>query len=62
MLDVLSTNRANILESLNRFRRELDYLEEKLSGEESHALNMALNKSAEHQRALVANRLQREAR
>ncbi len=60
MLDVLSTNRAYILESLNRFRKELDSLEEKLSGDETLALNIALNESAEHQRALVASSLQRE--
>jgi prephenate dehydrogenase len=60
MLDVLSTNRANILESLNRFRKELDSLEEKLSSDETLALNIALNESAEHQRALVASSLQRE--
>jgi prephenate dehydrogenase len=61
MLDVLSTNRDNILESLNRFRKELDSLEEKLSGGESETLNIALNESAEHQRALVAGSLQRQA-
>jgi prephenate dehydrogenase len=60
MLDVLSTNRAYILESLNRFRKELDSLEEKLSSDETLALNIALNESAEHQRALVASSLQRE--
>jgi prephenate dehydrogenase len=60
MLDVLSTNRTYILESLNRFRKELDSLEEKLSGADSHALNIALKESAEHQRALVAGSLQRE--
>jgi prephenate dehydrogenase len=60
MLDVLSTNRAYILESLNRFRKELDSLEEKLSSGESHALNIALNESVKHQRALVASSLQRD--
>jgi hypothetical protein len=60
MLDVLNTNRAYILESLNRFRKELDSLEGKLSGAESHALNIALNESAEHQRALAAASFQRE--
>ncbi|MEE9189052.1 MAG: prephenate dehydrogenase dimerization domain-containing protein, partial [Anaerolineales bacterium] len=59
MLDVLNTNRAYILESLNRFRKELDSLGEKLSGGEFHSLNIALNESAEHQRALVAGSLRR---
>ena len=59
MLDVLSTNRAYILESLNRFRKELDSLEGKLSGAEFHSLNIALNESAEHQRALAAGFLRR---
>jgi prephenate dehydrogenase len=61
MLDVLNTNRAYILESLNRFRKELDSLEGKLSGAETHALKFALTESAEHQRALVAGSLRRVA-
>lgn len=61
MVDVLSTNRAYILESLNRFRKELDSLEEKLSKGESDALNIALKESAERQRALVTSSLHRQA-
>jgi prephenate dehydrogenase len=61
MVDVLSTNRAYILESLSRFRKELDSLEEKLSKGESDALNIALKESAERQRALVTSSLHRQA-
>lgn len=61
MLDVLSTNRVNILESLKKFRKELDSLEEKLSHGEFEALNTALMESAEHQRTLVTGPLKREA-
>lgn len=61
MLDVLNTNRANILESLKRFRKELDSLEGKLSSGEFEALNITLTECAEHQRTIVASSLKRQA-
>ena len=53
MLDVLLTNRGNILESLARFRRQLDDLESKLSADETTALKQALDRGALRQRELV---------
>lgn len=53
MLDVLVTNRENILESLARFRRQLDNLEGKLSADETAALKQALDQGALRQRELV---------
>lgn len=53
MLDVLLTNRENILESLARFRRQLDDLEGRLSAHETVALKQALDRGALQQRELV---------
>jgi prephenate dehydrogenase len=53
MLDVLLTNRENILESLARFRRQLDDLESRLSADETTALKQALDRGALRQRELV---------
>ena len=55
MLDVLKTNHANILESLKRFREELDRLEGDLSNGEFEGLKNALMESAEHRNKLVAS-------
>jgi prephenate dehydrogenase len=53
MLDVLLTNRENILESLAGFRRHLEDLEGKLAAGETAALKQALDRSAMRQRELV---------
>lgn len=53
MLDVLTSNRENILEGLDRFRRQLDALEEKLSRNEIEELKLALNQSASRRRELI---------
>lgn len=53
MLDVLSTNRENILEGLDRFRRQLDVLEEKLSRNEIGSLELALDLGASRRRELI---------
>lgn len=57
MMDVLSTNRGNILESLKKFRQGLDKLEGQLTRGEFQALHTALDQSAERRRSLVANPL-----
>lgn len=53
MLDVLFTNRENILESLAQFRRQLENLEGKLAADETAALKQALDRGALRQRELV---------
>ena len=53
MLDVLLTNRENILESLARFRRQMEDLEVRLARDETAALKQALDRGALRQRELV---------
>lgn len=53
MLDVLSSNRDNILEGLDRFRRQLEALEEKISKNEFESLELALNQCANRRRELL---------
>ena len=54
MLDILTTNRANLLEALQRFRTSLDQIEACLTGPEGGAeLAQALNRGAERQNQLV---------
>lgn len=53
MLDVLSTNRDNILEGLGHFRRQLDALEENLSAKEFNDLELALNQAASKRKELI---------
>ena len=55
MLDVLVANRANILESIIRFREALDDLEENLSQGDFLALKSALDHSAYRQRKLLGS-------
>jgi prephenate dehydrogenase len=55
MLDVLVTNRGNILESLIRFREALDNLEEHLSEGDFHELKSSLDQSATRQRELLGS-------
>lgn len=61
MLDVLNTNHANILESLKRFREELDHLEGILSSGELKGLEIALMESAEHHNKLITSSHNKEA-
>ena len=53
MLDVLTTNRENILESLAQFRKQLDLLEEQLSRNEMSILKQSLEKSALRHKQLI---------
>lgn len=53
MLDVLATNQDNILAIMSQFRRQMDYLQEKLANGGIDALEQALNQSAEQQRDLI---------
>ena len=53
MLDVLTTNRDNILESLAQFRKQLDLLEEQLSRNEMSILKQSLEKSALRHKQLI---------
>ena len=61
MLDVLETNRKNILESLVRFREQLDQLVEHLSNDDYPPLMRALEDSAEKQRKMAASSMRGEA-
>jgi prephenate dehydrogenase len=54
MLDVLASNRANILDALNDFRRELDRLQAQLEDGDYQALSEALSIAAANQRELVS--------
>jgi prephenate dehydrogenase len=62
MLDVMSTNREYILDSLHRFCQELDKLEGYLSRGEFQALDTALDQSAQRRGALISNSLQKDVR
>lgn len=55
MLDVLETNRSNILDSLVRFRSAIDELQEYLSQAELDNLKDALDASASHHQQLLAS-------
>ncbi len=61
MLDVLQTNRGYVLQSLNRFHRELERLEGQLSKGEFDALRMLLVRSAEQRRSLINNSFLKDA-
>jgi prephenate dehydrogenase len=54
MLDVLATNRGNILTALQAFRQEFDMLEAALSGGEPGELSALLDGSARHLSELLA--------
>jgi prephenate dehydrogenase len=56
MLDVLATNRENVLASLQAFRRHLDALEAGLSGEASPGLASSLERGAVRLAELVEPR------
>jgi prephenate dehydrogenase len=53
MLDILETNRENILESLKKFRVEIDRLELLLAEDEHEMLNHQLKQSADRQLSLA---------
>jgi prephenate dehydrogenase len=53
MLDILSTNRDNVLESLSRFRKQIDVLENLLKEDNLPALEIALNSAAIRQKQLL---------
>jgi len=53
MIDILSTNRANILEGLGRFRAQLDLLETLLREENQADLTLALDSGAARQKQLL---------
>jgi prephenate dehydrogenase len=55
MLDVLETNRSNVLESLLRFRSAIDQLEEYLSQADLDKMKDALDASAAHHQQLLAS-------
>jgi prephenate dehydrogenase len=53
MLDILLTNRENVLESLARFRQQLDHLEVALREENREELQNALDAGAARQKQLL---------
>jgi prephenate dehydrogenase len=53
MLDVLLTNRENVLKSMAGFRQQLEDLEGRLARDETAALKQALDQGALRQRELV---------
>ena len=53
MLDVLASNRQNVLKALGRFRAELDIIEHTLAQNDRAALGEALSRSAERHGELV---------
>ena len=53
MLDILSTNRGNILEGLSRFKGQLDHLETLLREENQDELATALDSGAHRQKQLL---------
>jgi prephenate dehydrogenase len=54
MVDVLRTNQGNILENLERFRVEIDKLEELVARNDFITLNLRLDQIAERQQMLIA--------
>ena len=56
MLDVLASNRENVLQALGRFRAELDIIEHTLAQNDRAALGEALSRSAERHGELVFGR------
>jgi prephenate dehydrogenase len=54
MVDVLRTNQGYILENLDRFRVEIDELEELIARNDVYTLNMSLDQIAERQQMLIA--------
>jgi prephenate dehydrogenase len=55
MVDVLDTNRNNILKSLSNYRRELDKLEEYLARGDLQSMKATLDDSANQQRQLTSS-------
>jgi prephenate dehydrogenase len=55
MLDVLETNRDNILEHLDRFIERIEQYKGLLSSEDYAALKVALDEGADKQRYLAAS-------
>jgi prephenate dehydrogenase len=53
MLDILATNRENVLDCLGRFRRQIDQLETLLREDDSSGLENALNSGAARQNQLI---------
>ena len=54
MVDVLRTNQGYILENLDRFRVEIDELEELIARNDFYTLNIRLDQIAERQQMLIA--------
>jgi prephenate dehydrogenase len=54
MIDVLKTNQGYVLESLERFRVEIDKLEDLIARNDFNTLNMRLDLIAERQQMLIA--------
>jgi prephenate dehydrogenase len=61
MLDVLLSNRENVLEAVGRFRRELDALETALRQEDERALRARLERSAQQHNELLEMSMGSEA-
>jgi len=53
MLDILSTNRENVLEALRRYRQALDDLEDTLAGQDWKALVQQLAQGSENYHRLI---------
>ena len=61
MLDVLLSNRENVLEAVGRFRKELDTLEKVLRQEDEGALRASLERSARQHNELLEMSMGSEA-
>ncbi len=53
MVEVLITNRGNIINSINRLRQQLDVLEESLSSDEIKTLKIPLEKGAALRKKII---------
>lgn len=56
MLDILTTNRDNVLESLRRFRQVMDQLEAALLNDQQEALQSLLSQGSANHRQLMGDR------
>jgi prephenate dehydrogenase len=56
MLDILATNRDNVLESLRRFRQAMDQLEAALLNDQQEALQSLLSQGSANHRQLMGDR------
>lgn len=53
MLDILATNRQNLLEDISQFKKQLDKIERSLAGDDYDRLSDLLEKGAENYNAVI---------